>query len=128
MTSFTISQLCRLYHHFGLLDFILAHNETELLIGTGHFDVNTGNEKCYRIHPQELFPYSLTRMNAGMMQEKIIDTYFGGDYAHWTHGHWWFMGYLDNRYASIISHVGISRFLPKFLELRDAIERYMQKQ
>ncbi len=36
MTAFNVSQLHRLYCHFGLREFVLAHNETELWIGTGH--------------------------------------------------------------------------------------------
>ena len=42
-----------------------------------------------------------------MTQEAIIDHYFGGDYARWTHGHRWRMLYLDMRYGSIIGHEGI---------------------
>jgi hypothetical protein len=37
------------------------------------------------------------------------------------------MLYLDMRYASIIGHEGILRFLPLFGEFRDAIEVYCQK-
>ena len=127
MTGFNISQLSKLFQLFGLRDFVHAHHETELLIGTGHFDVDTGAEKCYRIDPEELLLYSLTRIKTGMTQEAIIDHYFGGDYALWTHGHRWLMLYLDMRYASIIGHEGILRFLPLFGEFRDAIEAYCQK-
>ena len=81
MTGFNISQLSKLFQLFGLRDFVHAHHETELLIGTGHFDVNSGAEKCYRIDPEELLLYSLTRIKTGMTQEAIIDHYFGGDYA-----------------------------------------------
>ena len=116
MTGFNISQLSKLFQLFGLRDFVHAHHETVLLIGTGHFDVNTGAEKCYRIDPEELLLYSLTRIKTGMTQEAIIDNYFGGDYARWTHGHRWLMLYLDMRYASIIGHEGILRFLPLFGE------------
>jgi hypothetical protein len=62
-----------------------------------------------------------------MTQEAIIDHYFGGDYARWTHGHRRRMLYLDMRYGSIIGHEGILRFLPLFGEFRDAIEAYFQK-
>jgi hypothetical protein len=54
MTGFNISHLSKLFQLFGLRDFVHAHHETELLIGTGHFDVNSGAEKCYRIDPEEL--------------------------------------------------------------------------
>ncbi len=55
MTGYSIAQLRILYKHFGLRDFVTAHQETDLLIGTNHFDAVTGAEKCYRIDPEELF-------------------------------------------------------------------------
>jgi hypothetical protein len=127
MTGFNIFQLSKLFQLFGLRDFVHAHHETVLLIGTGHFDVNTGAEKCYRIDPEELLLYSLTRIKTGMTQEAIIDNCFGGNYARWTHGHRWLMLYLDMCYATIIGHEGILRFLPLFGEFRDAIEACCQK-
>ena len=127
MTGYSIAQLRILYRHFGLQDFVNAHQETELLVGTNHFDRVTGAEKCYRINPEELFLYSLTRIKTGMTQEMIIDHYFGGDYVRWSHGHRWLMLYLDARYASILGHQGILRYLPLFGEFRDAIEKYCQK-
>jgi hypothetical protein len=52
-----------------------------------------------------------------MTQVAIIDHYFGGDYARWTHRHRCLMlYYLNMRYASIIGHEGILRFLPLFGE------------
>jgi hypothetical protein len=127
MTGFNISQLRKLLQLFGLLDFVHAHHDTELLIGTYNFDAGTGAEKCYRIDPEELLLYSLTKIKTDMTQEAIIDHYFGGDYARWTHGHHWRMLYLDMRYASIIGHEGILRFLPLFGEFRGAIKAYFQK-
>ena len=59
----------------------------ELLVRTNNFDAVTGAEKCYCINPKELFLYSLTRIKTGMIQEMIIDHYFGRDYARWSHGH-----------------------------------------
>jgi hypothetical protein len=79
MTGFNISQLRKLYQQFGLRDFVHAHHDTELLIETNNFDAGTGAEKCYRIDPEELLLYSLTRINTGMTQEAIIDHCFGGD-------------------------------------------------
>ena len=37
------------------------------------------------------------------------------------------MLYLNSRYASILGHQGILRYLPLFGEFRDAIEKYCQK-
>jgi hypothetical protein len=73
MTGFNIDQLRRLYGHFGLQHVVLAHFKTDLLIGTNNFDPVTGAEKCYRIHPEELFLYLLTRLKTGMSQEMIVD-------------------------------------------------------
>ena len=73
MTGFNVSQLRRLYHHFGLREFVQAHNETVLRIGTGHW--SNGLEKCYRIHPEELFLFSLTKCKTGMTNERIIDMF-----------------------------------------------------
>ena len=127
MTGFNISQLSKLYQLFGLHDFVHAHHKTVLLIGSNNFDAVTGAEKCYRIDPEELLLYSLTRIKIGMTQEAIIDHYFGGDYNRWSYGHCWLMLYLNMRYASIIGHEGILRFLHLFGEFRDAIEVYCQK-
>ncbi len=76
MTGFTISQLRKLYQQFGLYDFVHAHHDTELLVGTDNFDAGTGVEKCYHIDPEELLLYSLTRIKTGMTQEAIINHYF----------------------------------------------------
>jgi len=95
MTGFNISQLRRLYHHFGLREFVHAHNETVLRTGTGHW--SNGLEKCYRIHPEELFLFSLTEGKTGMTNDKIVDIFFGGDYNRWSYGFCWFMLYLDLR-------------------------------
>ena len=84
-------------------------------------------QKCYRIDPEELFLYSLTRLKTGMSQEMIVDHYFGGDYSRWSYGHHWMMLYLDRRYASILGHEGILHYLPLFGEFWDAVEAYCQK-
>ena len=78
-----------------------------------------GAEKCYRIDPEELFLYSLTRLKTGMSQEMIVDHYFGGDYSRWSYRHCWMMLYLNRHYASIFGHKGILCYLP--------IKAYCQK-
>ena len=102
MTGFRVSELQRLYNHFGLRDFVMAHNETDLLIGTDKW--RNGRELCYRIHPEELFLYVLTRCKTGMTSEKVIDMFFGGDYSKWSYGYRWLIFYLDLRYRSIVGH------------------------
>ena len=78
MTGFNVSHLRRLYHNFLLREFVQAHIETVLQIGTGHW--SNGLEKFYRIHPEELFLFSLTKCKTGMTNEEIVDMFFGGDY------------------------------------------------
>ena len=125
MTSFKVTELHQLFDLFGLRQYLLAQNADQLRIGTNTF--RNGRENCYLFDPEELFLYSLTRIRTGMTQEQIIDFYFGGDYNRWTYGHRWFMFYLDHRYHSIISHEGILRFRHQFLEFRQKIEAYCQK-
>jgi hypothetical protein len=93
MTSFKISQLQRLFHLFGLREFVDAHNETDLLIGTGHW--KNGRECCYRIHPEELFLFLLAKCKACMTTDHVIDMFFGGNYARWKYGYYWLLLYLD---------------------------------
>ncbi|KAL7526186.1 hypothetical protein ACHAXR_002464 [Thalassiosira sp. AJA248-18] len=125
MTCFNTEQLRRLYHHFGLREFLFAHNETDILVGTGHW--RNGAENCYRFDPEELFLFTLTKCKTGNTNEQIIDMFFGGDYARWSYGYRWLLYYLDLRYRNIIGHQGLLRFLPQFMQFRDAIERYCQK-
>jgi hypothetical protein len=112
MTGFNIVQLRRLYGHLGLQHFVLAHFETDLLIGTNNFYPVIGAKKCYHINPEELFLYLLTRLKIGMSQEMIVDHYFGGDYNCWSYGHRRMMLYLNRHYVSILGHEGIFRYLP----------------
>ena len=53
MSSVSVRELQQLYNHFGLREFVMAHNETDLLIGTDKW--RNGRELCYCIHPEELF-------------------------------------------------------------------------
>ncbi len=63
MTSFSVRELQELYNHFGLREFVIAHNEKDLLIGIEKW--KNGRELCYRIHPEELFLYVLTKCKTG---------------------------------------------------------------
>jgi len=65
-----------------------------------------------------------------MTNEKVIDMYFGGDYARRTYGYRWIIFYLDLRYRytmNIVGHLVLLRFLPQFERFRDAIQQYCQK-
>ena len=125
MTRFSVDQLYRLYDLFGLRQYCLAHGEVDIRLSTGH--QRNGSENCYRYDPEELFLFTLTKIATGQTNESIIDTWFGGDYARWGLGYRWFVFYLDNRYQNIVGHQGLSRFLPQFMDFRDAIERYLQE-
>ena len=66
MTEFSIEQLQRLYQQFGVREYCMRHGESDIIIS---------------YHPEELFLFALTRTATGMMTEKIIDMFFGGDYS-----------------------------------------------
>ncbi len=76
MTSFSVRELQWLYNHFGLCEFVITHNETDLLIGTDKW--KNERELCYRIHTEELFLYVLTKCKTGMTSEKVVDMFLGG--------------------------------------------------
>ena len=116
MTGFCVRELQQLYNHFGLCDFVMAHNETDLLIGTDRWR-----------RGRELFLYVLTRCKTGMTPEKVIYMFSGGDCSKWSYGYRWLIFYLDLRYRNIVGHVGLLRFLPQFEQFRDAIQRFCQK-
>jgi hypothetical protein len=103
----------------------MACNEMDLLIETDKWE--NGREFCYRIHPKELFLHVLTKCKTGMTSEKVVDMFFWGGYARWSHGYHWLIFYLDLRYGNKVGHVGLLRFLPQFEQVRDAIKRYCQK-
>ena len=78
MTHFSQSQLRRLYAHFGLTA-LAAGVGTTIPIFTGH--------TYYRIHPEEVFLFTLTKLASGMSNHMIVDTYFGRDYNRWMYGY-----------------------------------------
>jgi hypothetical protein len=57
----------------------------------------------------------------------IVDTYLGGDKNRWTYAYPWMLKYLDKRYANIIGHQGLTRFVDDFPRFRRAIEMYVQR-
>jgi hypothetical protein len=71
MMHFSQSQLSLLYAHFSLAA-LAARVGTTIPIFTGH--------TYYRIHPEEVFLFTLTKLATGMSNHMIVDTYFGGDY------------------------------------------------
>jgi hypothetical protein len=71
MTHFNQGQLCQLYAHFGL-DALAEGMGTKITIFTGH--------TYYRIHQEEVFLFTMTKLASGLSNHMIVDTYFGGDY------------------------------------------------
>ena len=125
MTQFNTHQLSWMFDLFGIRQYCHAHDEVDILVGTGHF--RHGRECRYRFNPEELFLFTLTKCATGMSHEKIVDNYFGGHYSRWSYGYRWMLFYLDNRYRDIIRHQGLLRFLPDFARFRNAIEDYVRK-
>jgi hypothetical protein len=118
MTHFSLSQLGHLYAHFGLAA-LAAGVGTTIPIFTGH--------TYYRIHPEEVFLFTLTKLATGLSNHMIVDTYFGGDYNRWTYGYPWMLRYLDERYKHIAGHQGLTRFVADFPRFHRAIEEYVQR-
>jgi hypothetical protein len=126
MTIFKISQLQQLFHLFGPRKFVNAHNETDLLIGTGCW--RNGRECCYCTHPGELFRFLLAKCKTGTTTDNLIDMFFGGDYSRWKYGYCWILLYLDLRFHNIVGHVGLLCFLPQFGKFKNVIEECCQKE
>jgi len=82
---------------------------------------------CYQIHPEEVFLFTLCRLATGMTQVHIVDTYFGGDKNRWVYAYPWMLRYIDTRYASVIGHQGLTRFVDDFPRFNRAIEEYVQR-
>lgn len=122
MTHFNKGQLHDLFQGFGLSRF-----NGEIRVGTGHINPRTNNENCYVFHAEELFLFTLTVCATGMTKEKIVDLYFGGDYARWSHGYRWMILWLDDEFADILGHQGLIRWVPHFQRFHNAIERFMQR-
>ena len=124
MTHFYHGQLCRLYAAFDL-ESQLGPMQDKLSFPTGH--ITNGTPCCYRIHPEEVFLFTLCRLATGWTQVHIVDTYFGGDKNRWTHAYTWMLKYIDDRYAHVIGHQGLTRFVDDFPLFKRAIERYVQR-
>jgi hypothetical protein len=78
MTHFNQGQLCQLYAHFGLAAFVVGVG-TKIAIFTGHTH--------YLIYVEEVFLFTITKLASGLSDHMIVNTYFGGDYNHWSYGY-----------------------------------------
>ena len=43
----------------------------------------SGSQCCYRIHPEEVFLFTMTKVATGLSNQRIVDMYIGSDYACW---------------------------------------------
>jgi hypothetical protein len=119
MMHFSQSQLRHLYAHFFDLTALALGVGMTISIFTGH--------TYYRIHLEEMFLFTLTKLASGMSNHMIVDTYFGGDYNRWTYGYPWVLLYLDERYKNTAGHQGLTRFVSDFPWFHKAIEEYVQR-
>ena len=126
MTHFYHNQLVRLYDCFGLDEYLLSIDEEKEPVYTGHYNDN-GYPCRYLFDPQELFLFTMTKVAKGRTNSSLVDEYFGGDYARWSHGYRWMLYYLDDRYEDILGHQGLARFVKDFPRFHEAIERFVQK-
>jgi hypothetical protein len=125
MTRFSHGHLVRLYDCFGLLEYCNGLGETDIYIETG--SQRNGTPNRYKYHPEEIFLFCLMKIATGWTNNDLIDNYFGGDYARWGYAYAWMLIYLDRRYASIIGHQGLLRFVHDFPRFHNAIEKFAQK-
>ncbi len=124
MTHFFHGQLCRLYTAFDI-ESQLEPMQDKLSFPTRHF--TNGTPCCYRIHPEEVFLFTLCRLAKGWSQVHIVDTYFSGDKIRWTYAYPWMLRYLDDRYTHIvIGHQGLTLFVDDFPRFKHAIEQYVR--
>jgi hypothetical protein len=99
--------------------------QDKLAFPTGHFF--NGTPCCYRIHPEEVFIYTLCKLATGLTQCQMVDFYIGGDTTHWTFAYSWMLKYLSQRYVNIIGHQGLACYVDKFPAYRCTIQEYVQR-
>ncbi len=79
MTRFNWFQLHCLHAAFNL-EGLLKPMQDKLAFLMGH--VFNGTPCCSRIHPEEVFLFTLCRLATGMLQVRIMDTFISGDKTH----------------------------------------------
>ncbi len=123
MTRFNWCQLRCLYAAFNL-EGLLEPMQEKLSFLRGH--VFNGAPCCYRLHPEEVFLFTLCRLAMGMSQVRIVDTYISGDKNHWMFAYPWMLKYLDERYVNIVGRQGLMHFIHNFLHFKHTIEQCVQ--
>jgi len=69
----------------------------------------------------------LDPLTTGLLNQRNVDMYIGGNYARWSYTYPWMLKYLDERYRDIIGHQGLTRVIEQFPRFARAIERYRQR-
>ena len=93
----------------------------------GYTSPRSGSQCCYRIHPEEVFLFTMTKVATDLSNKRIVDMNIGGGYARWSYTYPWMLKYLDERYRDIIGHQGLTRVIDQFPRFARAIERYLQR-
>lgn len=126
-TSFTKVHLQRIYDCFALE--AIANqpgNNGFIKVPTGFLN-NNGVPCCYNFHPEELFLYFMMRMRSGNDHTQMCHV-FGGSVKRWSYAWKWIIHYLDKRYANIIGHQGLLRFVDQFPAFFEAIQQKVQRE
>jgi len=108
MTHFFHGQLRRLHTAFDLEGYLLQLNVEMLSFYTGYTSPRSGSQCCYRIHPGEVFLFTMTKVATGLSNQRIVAMYIVGNYARWSYAYPWMLKYLDERYRDIIGHRGLT--------------------
>jgi hypothetical protein len=130
LTRFYTAQLRQLYKHFGFRRWAREQNgnnvdEERLKFYTGHRN-QRNVQCCYRVHPEEAFLFMMMKIATGLDNHSLVDNHFGGDYARWSYIYGETLKYVDVRYANIIGHQGLARYVNQFPEFHAAIERFCE--
>lgn len=123
-TSFRRDDLRRIYKLFDLEN--QCDNDGLIRVASG--GANQNNTQCYyKLDPEELFLFFMTRFKKGSTILDLVNDTFGGDHNRWYYAWGWMLRYLDDRYENIIGHQGLLRFLDDFPGFFDAIQDYVKR-
>ena len=125
-TGFLRIELCEIYRLFDLPHCNEAGADGYLRIPTG-CNNSRGRACNYRIHPEEVFLFFMTRCKKNWNIDDLVDEIFGGWYNRWSFAWPWMLRYLDKRYRNILGHQGLLRFRNDFPKFFEAIQRQVMK-
>jgi hypothetical protein len=128
LTRFNVHELLTLFDQFGFEQYAAEFNDTPdmmIPIPTGH--VRNHTQCRYLIHAEELFLFTMIKVAHGFDNAYMVNNIFGGHISRWSHAYRWAIMYLDHRYASVLSHAGLLRFVDQFPVFNAAIEKECQR-